>query len=99
MLRLLPVKEPQRLVEFQRVGGNYIGGRSMCTHAEEKFTFAYPAYLDLRDGNPGVLTGIAARRQEQVDVGSHGLGDSATAELVSGNYFEVLGVGARLGVC
>ncbi len=97
MLRLLPVKEPQRLVEFQRVGGNYIGGRSMCTHAEEKFTFAYPAYLDLRDGNPGVLTGIAARRQEEVDVGSHGLGDRATAELVSGNYFEVLGVGAAIG--
>lgn len=102
MLRLLPVKEPQRLVEFQRTG-SFIGGRSVCTQAggcteaEERFTFAYPAYLDLWDGNPGALTGIAARRQEQVDVGDHGLADRATAELVSGNYFEVLGVGASIG--
>ena len=108
MLRLLPVKQPESLVEFRRAG-DYIGGRSVCTEAggcteaEEKFAFAYPAYLDLRDSNPGALTGIAARRQQEVDVAlasrgqDHGLADRATAELVSGNYFEVLGVGARIG--
>ena len=92
LLRVLPVKEPQRLVLFDWAG-QFIGG----TTRGYKYTFAYRTYEDLRNGNPGVFTGIAARSQEAVDVADKGLAQRATAELVSGNYFDVLGVTAAIG--
>ncbi len=92
LLRVLPVKDPQRLVLFDWAG-QFIGG----TSRGYKYAFAYPAYEDLRHGNPGVFTGIAARYQEAVDVADKGLAQRATAELVSGNYFEVVGVSAAIG--
>ena len=60
-------------------------------------TFSYPAFADLHGGNPGVFTGIAARYQDGVDVARHGPPVRAYAELVSGNYFDVLGVTAAIG--
>ncbi len=96
MVRLLPVKEPEQLVQFQ-YKGIFIGGRSMCSHEDENKTFSYPQYLDLRDGNSGALTGIAAQRQWPVDIADHGPAARAMAELVSGNYFEVAGVPAAVG--
>jgi len=92
LVRLLPVKDPQRLVEFKWTG-DFIGGSSRGLND----VFSYPAYVDLRDGNPGALTGIAARRQEQVDTGERGQAEQAMAEMVSGNYFDVLGVAAAIG--
>jgi predicted permease len=92
LLRMLPVKEPSRLVSF-RWQGQFIGGsiRGGIT------SFSYPAYADLRDGNPGVFTGIAARFQTRVDLTRDASTEQATAELVSGDYFPILGVGAAIG--
>jgi putative ABC transport system permease protein len=56
LLRTLPVKEPTRLVLFEWAG-RFIGGSSRGYEN----SFAYPTYVELRDGNPGVFTGIAAR--------------------------------------
>ena len=92
LLRELPVKEPRRLVLFQWAG-QFIGG---TTRGYES-SFAYPAYMELRDGNPEVFSGIAARYEDSVDIGDKGLAQRAVAELVSGNYFEVLGVQAAIG--
>lgn len=91
LLRALPVKDPGRLVHLTW-HGQFIGGAMRGAE-----TFSYPAYLDLRDGNPGVFTGIAARYQDNVDVADHGPSQRAFAELVSGNYFQVLGVTAAIG--
>lgn len=92
LLRVLPVRQPNRLVLFTWTG-DFIGGSSRGFHD----TFSYPMYSDLRDGNPGVFTGIAARYQDAVDVASRGPAERAVAELVSGNYFQVLGVSAAVG--
>ncbi len=92
LLRMLPVREPQRLV-LVTWQGRFIGGTSRGLND----TFAYPAYRDLRDGNPGVFTGIAARYQDDVDVADRGPAERARVELVTGNYFETLGVPAVLG--
>jgi predicted permease len=91
-LKLLPVKEPQQLylLNYQ---GNFIGGS--CRPCKD--TFSYPAYTELRDSTQGVFTGIAARYQETVDLGVNGSAQKASAELVSGNYFNVLGVSAAIG--
>ena len=91
LLRLLPVKDPARLVMLrgpfgdQHYGANY--GNSMLS---------YPMYEDFRDHND-VFDGVFARRELAVQVGFSGGTERATGELVSGAYFPVLGVGAAAG--
>lgn len=89
---MLPVKDPQRLVLFNW-HGHFIGGSSRGFHE----VFSYPAYADLRDGDPGVFSGIVAQYQEAVDLRANGAAQRAIAELVSGNYFQVLGVQSVIG--
>ncbi|HEY6991369.1 MAG TPA: ABC transporter permease, partial [Bryobacteraceae bacterium] len=92
LLRLLPVKDPRSLVLLNYVGP-FIGGSCRpCTN-----TFSYPAYSELRDRAQSASTGIAARYQQTVDIAVNGAAQRAQAELVSGNYFEVLGVSPALG--
>ena len=91
LLRALPVKDPQRLVAFHWTG-QFIGG---STRGYED-SFSYPMYADLR-GSSDAFTGIAARYQDTVDVSDKGPAERANAELVSGNYFDVLGVTPALG--
>jgi len=91
LLRLLPVKDPQRLVSFTWTG-QFIGG---STRGFED-SFSYPMYADLRTSS-AAFTGVAAQFQSIVDVADRGPAQRATAELVSGNYFDVLGVTAAIG--
>ena len=91
LIRALPVPEPERLVFFTWQG-QFIGGSS-----RGRGTFSYPAYRDIKDGGQDVFTGIAARRQEFVDASTSGQAQRAVAELVSGNYFDVLRVGTAIG--
>ena len=90
LLRFLPVKDPQQLVLLDWSGA--FSGSSRGLH-----TFSYPMYVDLRDGQPGVFSGLAARYQDVADVAAGGTAQRAAVELVSGNYFQVLGVGPALG--
>jgi predicted permease len=53
-------------------------------------------YKDLRDNNP-VFSGLLARFAIQASVSGQGQTELANGELVSGNYFEVLGVRPVLG--
>src|SRR5579884_4259319 len=92
LLRTLPVKDPQRLVLFKWTG-QFIGG----TTRGYRDSFSYPMFVDLRNANPGVFTGVAARYQDSVDIGWRGPAQRAVAELVSGNYFDVLGVTPAIG--
>jgi len=92
LLRMLPVKEPRQLV-LLTPKGRFIGG-SMRNGMS---TFSYPKFIDLRDANPGVFTGIAARYEDNVDVTSKGVPERAIAELVSGNYFQLLCVTSAIG--
>jgi predicted permease len=59
------------------------------------FSFGYPDYLDYRDQNQS-FTGLAARCRTALTL-SHGTTERITGELVSGNYFAVLGVNPVLG--
>ncbi|HUO29143.1 MAG TPA: ABC transporter permease [Bryobacteraceae bacterium] len=91
LLRMIPVKDPGRLVAFHWTG-QFIGG---STRGYED-SFSYPMYADLR-GSSGAFMGIAAQYQDTVDVAYKGPAERAMAELVSGNYFEVLGVTPAIG--
>jgi predicted permease len=59
------------------------------------FAFGYPDYLDYRDQNHS-FSGLAARCRTALTL-SHGTTERITGELVSGNYFSVLGVNSVLG--
>ena len=59
------------------------------------FAFGYPDYLDYRDQSQS-FTGLAARCRTTLTL-SHGTTERIVGELVSGNYFSVLGVNPALG--
>ncbi len=46
---------------------------------------------------PKILSGLFARRQVAMNVGVNGQTERVSGELVSGTYFQVLGVGAAIG--
>lgn len=93
LLRSLPVKEPERLVLLKYQGSNrgHIRARD-----EDAFYFSYPLYRDLRDRN-AVFSGLIATTWAQAGVQWQNQPELVTAELVSGNYFDVLGVQPELG--
>jgi macrolide transport system ATP-binding/permease protein len=58
--------------------------------------FSYPDYSDLRDNN-GVFSGLVAYRFAPINLSHSGQNERIWGFLVSGNYFDVLGVKPRLG--
>jgi putative ABC transport system permease protein len=93
LLRQLPVKNPNELV-LLRAPGPQTG--HVSTDGDSTESFSYPMYKGLRDTN-SVFTGILARYGFSASVASRGQTDRATGEVVSGNYFEVLGVQPAIG--
>ena len=58
--------------------------------------FTYPMYRDLRDGNT-VFSGLIAAASKRVGMTWNNRAETASAEMVTGNYFETLGVRPVLG--
>jgi len=94
LLRRLPVREPEQLVQLERSGADT--GKASSYGGSTDDYFSYPMYRDLRDQNT-VFAGVLATDSTQVGVEWHNQADLAATELVSGNYFEVLGVRPALG--
>jgi predicted permease len=94
LLRALPVSHPEQLVRLQYVGSNT--GRINAFGGDSHDYFSYPMYRDLRDKNQ-VFSGVLANDEIQVGVQWQNQPDLAFGELVSGNYFDVLGVRPALG--
>lgn len=84
LLRALSVEDPGRLVQIYARGNHY--GSNWGSHA-----MSYPMYRDFRDQNQ-VLTGMLARYALDSSLSHGGATERVAAEIVSGNYFEVLGV-------
>jgi predicted permease len=89
LLRLLPVKSPERLVVLDGPGA--FQGRTFNSG-----TFSYPMYRDFRDGNT-VFDGVLARFPAPLTLMTNGQAERVSGELVTGNYFDVLGVHAQIG--
>ncbi|MEK6323147.1 MAG: ABC transporter permease [Acidobacteriota bacterium] len=90
LLRPLPVADPSQVVSVSLVTrpGSGLG------------LFSYPNYQDFRDKND-VLTGLAAHRFAPMNLRPGGNSEQSNERiwgyLVSGNYFDVLGVKAAVG--
>ena len=93
LLQRLPVKNPDELVILRAPGP--VTGR-VSSDGDSAESFSYRMYKGLRDTNQ-VFSGILARNTFSASVASHGQTDRASGELVSGNYFDVLGVQPAVG--
>ncbi|HYL94202.1 MAG TPA: ABC transporter permease, partial [Terriglobales bacterium] len=93
LLRELPVQKPEQLV-ILRSPGEKPGHTSSDSDAAT--SFSYPLYKDLR-AQSHVLSGLLARYAVPLNVAGQGSTERASGELVSGNYFQVLGVSRALG--
>jgi putative ABC transport system permease protein len=94
LLRDLPVQHPEQLVMLKYDGSNT--GRTSSHGGDNGQYFSYPMYRDLRDKNT-VFSGMIAMLPTQVGVQWHDTPALAGAELVTGNYFDVLGVKPAIG--
>jgi putative ABC transport system permease protein len=94
LLRRLPVQKPEQLVLLRSPGD--VSGSRWGDGGPEGQTFSYPMFKALREKNEA-LTGLLARYVTSVSVTYQGDTELAECELVSGNYFEVLGVRPALG--
>jgi putative ABC transport system permease protein len=85
LLRPLPIAQPERVFEITPLrDGASIG------------TMSYPAYRDFRDRNDA-LEGFVAYRIVPMSLSRNGNNERVWGYLVSGNYFDLLGVRAAQG--
>ncbi len=97
LLSSLPVRDPQQLVVL-----SFKGDVDGHTHSDggdtpgHHYEFSYPMYCDLRDRN-SVLSGLIASAAATAGVTWNNHAEAATAEIVSGNYFNVLGIQPAVG--
>jgi predicted permease len=89
LLRLMPVKNPQELVLLHMEGFHY--GSNWGDNA-----LSYPMFRDLQTNN-SVFTGMFGRWGTVLSLAFNGQTERVRGELVSGEYFSVLGVGAAVG--
>jgi len=90
-LRPLPVRDPGAIVQIHARGQENYGG-SMGNGTE----LSWPMLLDFQARATG-FDGIAGRVLTQLHVGQAGVSERTDGELVSGNYFQVLGVEPAIG--
>jgi len=93
LLRRLPVRNPEQLVVLKSPGPKR---GHVWSDGDDSEIFSYPLYKGLAK-NTSVFDGVIARYQFGASIASHGQTDMGSGELVTGNYFEVLGVRPALG--
>ncbi len=86
LLRPLPVEEPERLVR-------------VFTSLSSDFLYASVSFLDFQDyrKEEEIFEGLMAQRPFPISVAHAGEAELAFGALVSGNYFDVLGVPMQVG--
>ena len=86
MLRSLPIENPERMVDIATlIPGN-----------EPHYDYSYPAYSALRDGNQ-TLSGIVAYSDTNLGLTAGDQTERIRGEIVSANYFSVLGLHPVMG--
>ncbi len=95
LLRSLPVRDPQQLVVLEGTGRSWKGHTGTYGGDTEAY-FSVPMYHDLRDQNR-IFSGLIATTPADISFTRKENSEATRAELVSGNYFTVLGVEAALG--
>ena len=90
-LRPLPVDRPEALVQLHNRGSEKLGG-TLGNGTE----LSWPLFTDFRDRAAG-FDGVIGRAATQLHVGHDGVSERVDGELISGNFFSVLGVAPAIG--
>jgi len=93
LFRLLPVPEPERLVLLD--GPGPFSG-STHSHSSTVTEISHPMFLELRD-KADVFAGVLAQYTTPVHMTEGGQTDRADGVLVSGTFFDVLGLRPAAG--
>src|SRR5216684_3180155 len=93
LLRRLPVRNPEELVVLKSPGPKR---GHVWSDGDDSEVFSYPLYKGLAK-NGTVFDGVIARYEFAAGIASQGQTDRGSGELVTGNYFQVLGVRSALG--
>jgi predicted permease len=93
LLRRLPVRHPEELVVLKSPGPKH---GHVWSDGDDSEIFSYPLYKGLAK-NTKVFEGMIARYEFSASIARHGQTDRGSGELVTGNYFEVLGVQPAFG--
>src|SRR5215475_4693010 len=106
LLKTLLVKEPERLVLFRWLSGDktiwnsmsseWITERDQATGLQTGTSFSYPAFEHFRANNQSLSETFAFARTI-ANLNIDGQAETASGQLVSGNYFAGLGLPALLG--
>ncbi len=87
LLRMLPVENPQQLVQFKTVSPAF----------PEDDAFSYPSFQALKKQTQVLAGALAFRRLHKIDFEVDGNSALAEGQLVSADYYSVLGVKAVRG--
>ncbi len=105
LLRTIHAHKPEELVRIRWTGDNQMTTSSSdygFTHPSPsgqriRPTFSYAIYKQLVESNQTLTGLLACAPMRQANVVVNGQAELASALVVSGNYFEVLGVPAHIG--
>jgi predicted permease len=105
LLKMLPVKDPDRLVLFKSLAppdfsvGSYNGSsnKDEATGLQNRTSFAYQSFQRMREQQDSPLSDVFAFGGVGLNVSANGEADVATGQAVSGNYFTALGVQPAAG--
>src|SRR4051812_17501255 len=106
LLTKIPVRDPDTLVRLR-----YVGRNDMATSSSEygqidraryggvnaRGTFSYPMYQQFLADNKTLTDMLACSPIGRLNVVADGRAELASGFIASGNYFQLLGVNARLG--
>jgi predicted permease len=87
LLKMLPVQSPEQLVQFKTISSAF----------PINDAFSYPTFKTLREQTRVMAGVLAFRKLHNIDLEIDGHSGLAEGQLVSGNYFSVLGVRALRG--
>ena len=95
LLRPLPVRDPERLVNFAAPGPQS-GSNSCNTAGGCDEVFSYPMFRDLERAQTS-FTGVAAHRLFEANLAYRGQTLNGSGMQVSGSYFPILGLQPAVG--
>jgi len=94
LLRMLPVQNPKELVRFEW-SGSFSGSQSSFGGDTANY-FSYPMFKDLQSKNQ-VFTDMLATDRVNAGLVWHNQAEAKDGEVVSGNYFQLLGLSPAAG--
>jgi putative ABC transport system permease protein len=94
LYRSLPVKAPERMVLLRAPDG---WSGAVETSYGDAVSFSWPKYRALAEQTGGAFEGLLARFPFSASLATKSQTDSGRGEMVTGNYFDLLGVHPVIG--